>query len=368
MTTAPPKGSAASPRRKEKVTMDRALKTIGKIPGALMIVPLFLGVVFNTFIPSFLEIGSFTTALFKDGLPVLIGLFFLCVGSQINFRAALPSVEKGAVLMLSKYGVAVASGLAVAFLAPEGVLFGLIPLAIIAAMSNSNGSLYVALTGQFGNKTDKGAISMLSINDGPFLTLVALGVAGLAEFPIVALFAAIFPMILGFILGNLSTAMREFFAPGEKLIIPFAAFAIGAGIDIQVLLGQGAIGIVLGLATVAISGGAAIGGLYLWHVLRRHPRPTRNLVGAVSEASVAGNAIATPAMVAALDPSFLAVQEAATAQIAAAVVTTAFAIPFVVAWFSTWQRKRGISPEAEDAFYESKGARVTPVEKLAGAA
>ncbi|MCU1546997.1 MAG: 2-keto-3-deoxygluconate permease [Homoserinimonas sp.] len=332
--------------------MDTMLKHIGKIPGALMIVPLFLGVMINTLFPEFLEIGSFTTALFKDGLAVLIGLFFLCVGSQINFRAALPSVEKGFVLMISKYGVAVAVGLGVAFLAPDGVLFGLIPLAIIAAMSNSNGSLYVALTGQFGNKTDKGAISILSINDGPFLTLVALGVAGLADFPILALFAAVFPMILGFVLGNLSPTIRSFLDPGEKLIIPFAAFAIGAGINIQVLLGQGAIGIVLGLATVVISGGAAIGALYLWHVLRRHPKPTRNLVGAVSEASVAGNAIATPAVVAALDPSFLPIQEAATAQIAAAVVTTAFAIPFLVAWFTGWQRKRGITPEAEEIFYE----------------
>ena len=121
---------------------------------------------------------------------MLIGLFFLSVGAQIQLRAALPAVEKGLVLLLAKYGVAVLAGLAVAFLTPDGNLWGLVPLAVIAAMSNSNGSLYVALTSQFGNKTDKGAISMLSINDGPFLTMVALGAAGLADFPMMALFAA----------------------------------------------------------------------------------------------------------------------------------------------------------------------------------
>ncbi|WP_222850207.1 2-keto-3-deoxygluconate permease [Allosaccharopolyspora coralli] len=41
-------------------------------------------------------------------------------------------------------------GLLVAFLTPEGSLWSLLPLAIIAAMSNSNGSLYVALTSEFG--------------------------------------------------------------------------------------------------------------------------------------------------------------------------------------------------------------------------
>ena len=331
---------------------DRLLLKVGKIPGALMIVPLFLGVMVNTFAPAALQIGSFTTALFKSGLAVLIGLFFLSVGSQISFKAALPSVEKGLALLLAKFGIAVAFGLSVAFYAEDGVLFGLLPLAIIAAMSNSNGSLYVALTSQFGNKTDKGAISMLSINDGPFLTLVTLGVAGLAAFPLMALFSAIFPMIFGFILGNTSSLARKFLAPGETLIIPFAAFAIGAGINLQVLVGQGTIGILLGVLTVLFSGGAAVVSLYLWHLIRRHPRPTRNMVSAVSEASVAGNAIATPAVIASLDPSYLPIQEAATAQIAASVVATAFVLPFFVAWFAGWQKRRGISPQAEDAFYE----------------
>ena len=332
---------------------DRLLLTIGKIPGALMIVPLFLGVVVNTLAPEALMIGSFTTALFKNGLAVLIGLFFLAVGSQISFKAALPSVEKGVVLLLAKFGIAVVFGLSVAFFAKDGVFLGMIPLAIIAAMSNSNGSLYVALTSQFGNRTDKGAISVLSINDGPFLTLVALGVAGLAAFPLMALFSAIFPMIFGFILGNISSIARNFLKAGEKLIIPFAAFAIGASINLQVLVGEGSVGILLGLATAIFSGGAAIASLYLWHVIRRHPKPTRNLVSAASEASVAGNAIATPAVVAALDPSYLAVRDAATAQIAASVVVTAFVLPFLVAWFANWQRRRGVSPEAEEAFYES---------------
>ena len=136
------------------------------------------------------------------------------------------------------------------------------------------------------------------------------------------------------------------------MIIPFAAFAIGAGINLQVLVGQGTIGILLGVLTVLFSGGAAVVSLYLWHLIRRHPRPTRNMVSAVSEASVAGNAIATPAVIASLDPSYLPIQEAATAQIAASVVATAFVLPFFVAWFAGWQKRRGISPQAEDAFYE----------------
>lgn len=167
-----------------------------------------------------------------------------------------------------------------------------------------------------------------------------------------ALLAAILPMILGFILGNTSELARGFLAPGEKLIIPFAAFALGAGINFGVLFTSGAIGIVLGLATVIFSGGAVIGLLYLWHAIRRHPKPTRNVVSGAAEASTAGNAIATPAAVAAVDPSFLAIQDIATAQIAAAVVVSAFLAPFLVATVSKWQKKRGVTVEAEDAYYD----------------
>lgn len=346
--------------------METLLKQLGRIPGALMIVPLFLGAVVASFAPGILDIGSFTTALFKTGTPVLIGLFFVCVGSQIDVKAAVPAVEKGIVLLLAKFGVAAAVGLSVAFLTPEGTLWGLLPVAIIAAMSNSNGSLFVALTSQFGNKSDKGAVSILSINDGPFLTMIALGAAGLAEFPLFALFSAVFPMIFGFILGNTSPTAREFLAPGEKLIIPFAAFAIGAGINFSVLLGSGAVGVILGLGTVLLSGGAAVLGLWLWHVLRGHPRPARNLIAGAAEASTAGNAIATPAAIALIDPSLAPIQGIATAQIAAAVVCTAFTMPFLVAWLAGWQRRHGISPEAEEAYYESRSLATRPESSFVG--
>ncbi|WIM67606.1 2-keto-3-deoxygluconate permease [Corynebacterium breve] len=334
--------------------MDAVLKQLGKIPGALMVLPLFAGALVNTFYPQALEIGSFTTALFKEGAAVLIALFFVSVGSQISIKSALPSLEKGVILTVSKFAIAVALGLFVAFVMPNGTLWGLLPLAIIAAMSNSNGSLYVALTSQYGSKTDKGAISVLSVNDGPFLTMVALGAAGLAEFPLTALFAAVFPMILGFILGNTSSLTREFLAPGEKLIIPFVAFALGAGIDFRVLVTSGAIGILLGLVTVAVSGGVCVLLVYVWHRVRRHPRPTRNVISGAAESAVAGNAIATPAAIASIDSTYLAIQNEATAQIAAAVVVTAFVTPFLVSWLAAKQKTIGISVEAENLYHDDR--------------
>src|SRR3546814_17559808 len=129
-------------------------------------------------------------------------------------------------------------------------------------------------------------------------------------------------MIFGFILWNISTIARKFLEAGEKLIIPFAAFAIGASIKLQVLVGEGSVGILLGMATAVFSGGAAIASLYVCHIVRRHPAPTRNVVSAAYTDSVAGNAIATPEVVAGLVPRYLAVKDASTDQISSAAVGT----------------------------------------------
>lgn len=325
----------------------RILETVERIPGGLMIVPLLLGASLNTFFPSALEVGGFTTALFRDGALAVIGAFLFCMGAQIPVRAAGVPLEKGAAILLGKLAAGAAVGLAVAFLLPGGELFGLASVAIIAAMTNSNGGLFVALTEEFGNDTDTGAVSVISINDGPFFTLVALGVAGLANIPLLALVAVLVPILAGFILGNLDTQIRDFLKPGQRLLIPFFAFPLGASIDFATILTAGPPGVLLGVMTVVISGFGAMAVLYLLYVVRRRPRNRRNVVSGAAEASTAGNAVATPAAVALADPTFQAVEAAATAQVAAAVVTTALLTPLLVILVYRWQMSRGIDPKKE---------------------
>jgi len=319
-------------------------------PGSLVIIPLIMGALVNTFVPEVLNVGSFTSALFRDGAGALLGLFFFCMGAQIDFRSGPIAIEKGAAICIGKVAAGVTVGLCTAFYVKGGNLWGLSPLAIIAAMTNSNATLFAALTKEFGNKSDQGAVAMITFNEGPFVTLVALGAAGLATFPYAVLIGLLLPLILGFIVGNVSSKARAFVAPGEMLLIPFLGFIVGRGINFKSLITAGLQGIPLGLMTVCLSGGAAIGCLYLVHVIRGRPVRARNVVAGAAEATTAGNAIATPAAVALVDPSYHAIQSVATSQVAAATVTTALLVPLFVLWVSRWQASRGTTPEAEDAW------------------
>jgi len=81
----------------------KILASIKKIPGGLMVVPLLLGAVLNTFAPASLEIGGFTTALFKKSAVALIALFVLCNGAQINIKQVGTPLIKGVVLTAIKF-------------------------------------------------------------------------------------------------------------------------------------------------------------------------------------------------------------------------------------------------------------------------
>ncbi|MDP9831602.1 2-keto-3-deoxygluconate permease [Trueperella abortisuis] len=325
----------------------RIFKAVQKIPGGLMIVPLLLGVLTNTFFPEILMVGGFAQALFKEGAMALIGAFLLCMGAQLPVRAAGAVATKGFAILIGKLLAAITVGLIAGMLMPSGTIMGLTPLAIVAAMSNSNTGLYAALTQEFGNVTDRGAAAVITINDGPFLTLVVLGAAGMASFPLVSFLAVLAPVLIGFILGNLDHELRDFLRGGERVLIPFFAFPLGAGINLGNIVESGLSGILLGFFTLFLSGGCAVGLLWIFQVLSKRPKHQRNLISAVAESSTAGAAVATPAVAAAADPALAPIVDAATVQVAGSVIVTALLTPVVTALWYKWQMKRGVDPMHE---------------------
>lgn len=298
-------------------------KTLDRIPGGMMVVPLFLGVLVNTFCPQFLKIGGFTTALFDaKASSTILACFMFLIGSQINFKLAPKAIKKGAILISGKFLVGAGIGIFIGkVFGPAGVL-GLSPLAILSALTNCNGGLYASLASQYGDETDVGAYALLSLKDGPFFTLVALGASGLAQVPFKALVAVMIPIVIGMILGNVDTDMRKFLGSSKMLLIPFFSFPLGAGMNLETIVKAGGPGILLGV----IAAFTGIGAYILLKLFKEEP-----IIG-LATGSTAGNAVATPAAVAAADPTLAVVATVATAQVAAACVVSAILCPFIVTY------------------------------------
>ena len=303
-----------------------------------MVVPLLLGAIINTFFGGTIWTmfdGTFTTYLWKSGAMPILAVFIFCNATTINFKKAGVTIYKGVTITLVKVGMGIIIGLICGKLFGEAGFLGLSTLAIVGALANSNGGLYAALAGEYGDATDVGAVSILSINDGPFFTLLALGAAGYGV-PIEVLIGCIIPIIVGCILGNLDPEIKKFCEPGTTLLIPFFAFPLGAGLTLTSIVNAGPSGILLGVASTVTTGFA---GYLLYKVMKyKHPE-----VGA-SIGTTAGNAASTPAAVAAAGVISKAVSDVATVQISAAIITTAILCPLLV----TFLHKKEMQAHPED--------------------
>lgn len=320
-------------KKEEKKHIDlKLIAKMQKMPGGLVIIPLVIAVLVNTFFPQFFEIGGFTTGLFKDGQPAMMGMFLIICGSAINIRQVGLPLYKGITLTGMKFFLGVALGLAVGkIFGPAGII-GLTPMVVISAITNSNSSLYISLSSQFGDATDSGAVSILSLNDGPFFTLVALGATGLASIPFMSLVATIVPLLIGFVWGNLDSDFKYLCSKAQPIVTFFMTIAIGSSTNIATILTAGASGIVLGL----ISAATGIVFFFIFNALLR--KKYRNAMGAAI-GTTALNSAMTPAAVAAADPSMLPFVDMATAQCATASIITLFLCPFIVAFFDNYMKK-----------------------------
>ncbi len=305
----------------------KIMKFVRKVPGGMMVIPFFLAAIINTIAPGILKIGGATSALFSaSGANTLIAAVLFCSGAQLRFQVAPKLLARSGVLLIAKFLAGFVTGLIVGAVWGPGGFMGISTLAIFSAVTNSNGGMRLALTSEYGNDEDIASGMLLGINDGPFLTMVAVGAAGTADVPLLSLVASIVPLLIGCIMGNLDEDIAKFTKPGIILLVPFFSFCLGASINFKTILGSGLAGIVLGLMTVVISGAVCI---FADRLINRQP----GYHGAAIS-TAAGNAVATPALIAASVPAIEPYVESATAQIATAVVVTAILTPILTAWIA----------------------------------
>ncbi|GAA3014263.1 2-keto-3-deoxygluconate permease [Tetragenococcus solitarius] len=311
------------------------MKLLAKIPGGNIIVPMLVAMLINTFFPSLLAVGGPTTALLKEGNQAMMGLFLVCCGSQINFKQVGLPLYKGTVLLLLKALVGTAIGFLVGSIwGPYGVM-GLTPLVLIAALTSSNSSLYVAMAGEYGNASDTGAISVFCLKDGPFITMLAMGATGLANIPWQQIVGMLIPLLIGAVWGNFDSNFRELCNKANPFVIIFMSFSIGAGSSLSTIVTAGMQGIILSVIALVLG----VVYFFLYNLFLKKKTPLGVLLG-----TVAANSALTPAIVAAADPSLAPFADSATAQAATASIITMIVVPFMLSYFDKWLKKR-VTPE-----------------------
>ncbi|AEI40665.1 2-keto-3-deoxygluconate transporter [Paenibacillus mucilaginosus] len=312
-------------------------KTLDRIPGGMMLVPLFIGAIVHTFWPdSGKYFGSFTNGLMTGTVPIL-AVWFFCMGAGIDIRATGTVLRKSGTLVLTKIAVAWIVAIIAGQFLPEGGIqtgffAGLSVLALIAAMDMTNGGLYASIMQQYGTKEEAGAFVLMSLESGPLVTMLILGTTGLAAFEPHHFVGAVLPFMIGFILGNLDHDLREFFGKATHTLIPFFGFALGNSIDLGVILQTGLLGILLGIAVIIVTG--------IPLILADKWIGGGNGTAGLAASSTAGAAVANPMIIANMKPEFMSAAQSATALVAACVIVTSILVPILTAYWADWMKKR----------------------------
>ncbi|MEG3084384.1 2-keto-3-deoxygluconate permease [Sphingomonas sp. PB2P12] len=309
---------------------------VDRIPGGMMILPLFIGASCRTFAPTApTYFGGFTQGLMTGIIPVL-GVWFFCIGASVHLSTTTTVLRKSGSLLLTKLFTAwVIVSIASRYIPPEGIQTGFFAgmslLAMVCAVDMTNGGLYASLMQSFGSTEEAGAFVLLSIESGPLMSMLILGAAGVAHFRLEIFIGAILPFIAGFSFGNLDPKLRAFFSPGCRMLIPFFAFALGNTIDLHTLLSPlAALGIVFALFVIVVTGAPLI----IADILIGRGNGTAGLAAS----STAGAAVANPLAIAAIAPQFLPTAKNATALVAICVIVTSIIVPIIT---GLWHRQFG---------------------------
>jgi 2-keto-3-deoxygluconate permease len=311
-------------------------RTVERVPGGLMTVPLAMGAVMATLVPGMGNFfGSFTGALFTGALPIL-AVFYVCIGATIRINTLPKVLKRGGALLAAKIALGIVCGAVLGHIlgaepVKAGWFAGLSTLAVVASINDTNGGLYMALMRRYGTPEDVAAYSVMAIESGPFLTMVTLGVAGLSSFPWQTMVGAILPLCVGILLGNLDDELRDFLGGAAPVLIPFFAFALGTSLDLHLVWSAGVPGAILGIAVLLVSASVMIGVDMLIG---------GNGTAGAAAATTAGNAAAVPMLIAAANPQYAAAAKPATVLVAASVVVTGLLAPFLTAFWFRWVNRQ----------------------------
>nr|P15701.2 RecName: Full=2-keto-3-deoxygluconate permease; Short=KDG permease; AltName: Full=KDG transport system; AltName: Full=Ketodeoxyuronate transport system [Dickeya chrysanthemi] len=324
-------------------------RSIEKIPGGMMLVPLFLGALCHTFAPGAGKyFGSFTNGLISGTVPIL-AVWFFCMGASIRLSATGTVLRKSGTLVVTKIAVAWVVAAVASRILPEngvevGFFAGLSTLALVAAMDMTNGGLYASIMQQYGTKEESGAFVLMSLESGPLMTMVILGTAGIASFEPHVFVGAVLPFLVGFALGNLDPELRDFFSRAVQTLIPFFAFALGNTIDLSVIGQTGLLGVLLGISVIIITG--------IPLIVADKVLGGGDGTAGIAASSSAGAAVATPVLIAEMVPAFKPVAPAATTLVATSVIVTSVLVPIITAMWSKRVKGGDGTVPKEDAVEE----------------
>ncbi|OUO95008.1 2-keto-3-deoxygluconate permease [Cloacibacillus sp. An23] len=301
------------------------LGKVNKVPGGIMVVPMIITAVINTFVPGVLKIGGPTTGAFSGaGAMAFIGALLFTAGSQAKYSDLRAICSRGGVLVVVRLAVAyIGSWLTIKFFGLDGFC-GVSAMAITIVLANCNPGVYAGLMQSYGDNIDKAAMGVINLIAVPATPLVILGIADGTGFDYMSAISTLIPFSLGMILANADEKIRKMFSTATPVVLMFVGACLGASINMKAILNVGIAEVIL----IAI---------HLFIFMPIMIATDRFILKRPGYASVAatclgGFAVVAPRVIGERLPQYQPYVESVTAQMAVVLVFSIIVFPYITKW------------------------------------
>lgn len=299
------------------------LKFMKKIPGGLLLVPMLISALINTFAPGFFEgFGGLTEALFSvKGTNYIVALVCFCSATLLDLKSISQVLKKQGTLLLAKIIICIV--LSFAFMRAFGLegIWGVSAIAFIVGIASLNPSLYLALVSDYGDEIDKAAFGLTGMLVVPAFPLFVFSITQGGAVDWTPIISTLIPIIAGIAVGNLDKELAKMFSSIVGVLMIFMGWSFGAGINIIEALKAGPQGILLTIV------------FYITMLPAIYFIETKILkesgISTLGISSIAGLSVSVPSIIAFSNPDLAPIASAATAQIAFGVVITSIITPVI---------------------------------------
>ena len=298
---------------------------MNSIAGGIVIVPMLVVSVINTFAPGILRPGGFTTAFFSpDSTQFIIAVLLFIAGTQLDIREMGPALKRGGLLSLTRILIGVAAEvLVLAIAGPKGFL-GISALALVIGLLSCNPGVYMAVCQEHGDRHDIPGFGIMNLVPVPAIPVIMFGFAAGAGIDYMSLVTTFVPFLLGMLFGNIDPSFTAMASGATPVFLFFMGVTCGTTMNWFTLFSQLGGGILLAVIYFVVSLPVT---LFVDRVILKRPGYAGAAMSSMSPVS-----IIMPAAVAEAVPAYAPYAETAAAQIALAVAVTSILTPFVCQW------------------------------------
>jgi 2-keto-3-deoxygluconate permease len=304
------------------------LKFMKKIPGGLLLVPMLISALVNTFAPGFLaQFGGITEALLTPrGTNYIVGLVCFCSATMLDVKSLGKVLKKQGTLLVVKIVLCLAlSTLFMNIFGMNGV-FGISAIAFTVAICSINPSMYLALVSEYGSEQDKGAFGLTGLLCVPAFPIFVFSITQGGSIDWMPIIATLIPIVLGLIIGNLDRDLAKLFGGMMGPLTPFMGWSFGAGINLFNAVKAGPKGILITVIFYLLMVPVIL--FVEMKVLKESGISTLGI------SSIAGLSVSIPSILAFTNPQLESFASDATAQIAFGVVLTSIITPIIAQRFA----------------------------------